>query len=300
MTPTRNMLYALCGILIFSTPAIPFGGQEARDVWQDQYVVPEAKGEFLDAPYIATEYRVVDEMLKSLDLKSSDILYDLGCGDGRIVIEAVKKFGIRGVGIDIDPRRIVESKTNATAAKVSDRTTFLQQDLFESDIREATAVAIFLFPEMNLKLIPKFFHELRPGTRIASHNFGIGEWRPDREISLKVGIDGFHKVLFWLLPANITGVWHGKFKQEEWTLQVAQKFQNVSGRLSRNGKDFVPISEAIVQGDRISFSFAQKKQALTFEGKIMGQTLEGTIKEGGIARGTWKALRKADTQSKIY
>jgi SAM-dependent methyltransferase len=302
MIPARNMLYALCGILAFFTPALPFGGQEARDVWQDQYVVPEAKGEFLDAPYIATEYRVVEEMLKALDLKGGDILYDLGCGDGRIVIEAVKKFGIRGVGIDIDPRRIVESKANASAANVSDRTTFLQQDLFESDIREATAVAIFLFPEMNLKLIPKFFQELKPGTRITSHNFGIGEWRPDREISLKVGIDGFHKVLFWILPANMSGAWRGKFKQEEWVLQITQKFQNVGGRFSRNGKDFVPISKAMVQGDKISFSLGQENQKLPliFEGKVMGQTLEGTIKEGGVARGTWKALRKAGTESKIF
>lgn len=280
----------------------PLGGQEARDVWQDQYVVPEAKGEFLDAPYIATEYRVVNEMLKVLDLKSGDILYDLGCGDGRIIIEAVKKHGVRGVGIDIDPRRIVESKSNATAAKVNDRTTFLQQDLFESDIREATDIAIFLFPEMNVKLIPKLFQELRPGTRIASHNFGIGEWKPDREISLNVGIDGFHKVLFWVLPTNMSGTWNGKYKQEDWTLQVTQKFQNVSGRLSRNGKNVIPISKVVVQGDKLSFSFAQKyqEQHLTFEGKIVGQTHEGTIKEGGVVKGTWKALRKAGTESKIY
>jgi SAM-dependent methyltransferase len=302
MTMVRKIFYALCGILIFYTPVQPFGGQEAHDVWQDQYVVPDAKGAFLDAPYIATEYRVVDAMLKPLELKSGDVLYDLGCGDGRIVIEAVKKFGVHGVGIDIDPRRIAESKANAIAAKVNDRTIFLQQDLFESDIREATAVAIFLFPEMNLKLIPKFFHELKPGTRIVSHNFGIGEWKPDREISLRVSIDGFHRVLFWVLPANVSGTWQGRFKQEDWTLQITQKFQNISGRISRNGKDFSPISESTILGDKIYFSFYQEnqKQYLTFEGKVAGHTLVGTIREDRAVKGTWKAIRNPATASKIY
>ena len=298
----RKIFYALCGILIFYTPGQPFGGQEAHDVWQDQYVVPDAKGAFLDAPYIATEYRVVDAMLKPLELKSGDVLYDLGCGDGRIVIEAVKRFGVRGVGIDIDPRRIAESKANAIAAKVNDRTIFLQQDLFESDIREATAVAIFLFPEMNLKLIPKFFHELKPGTRIVSHNFGIGDWKPDREISLRVSIDGFHRVLFWVLPANASGTWQGRFKQEDWTLQITQIFQNISGRISRNGKDFSPISETTILGDKIYFSFYQKdqKQCLTFEGKVAGHTLVGAIREDRAVKGTLKAIRNPATASKIY
>jgi SAM-dependent methyltransferase len=302
MTIVGKIFYALCGILIFYTPVQPFGGQEAHDIWQDQYVVPDAKGAFLDAPYIATEYRVVDAMLKPLELKSGDVLYDLGCGDGRIVIEAVKKFGVHGVGIDIDPRRIAESKANAIAAKVNDRTIFLQQDLFESDIREATAVAIFLFPEMNLKLIPKFFHELKPGTRIVSHNFGIGDWKPDREISLRVSIDGFHRVLFWVLPANASGTWKGRFKQEDWTLQITQKFQNISGRISRNGKDFSPISETTILGDKIYFSFYQEgqKQYLTFEGKVAGHTLVGTIREDRAVKGTWRAIRNPATASKIY
>jgi len=298
----RKIFYALCGILIFYTSVQPFGGQEAHDVWQDQYVVPDAKGAFLDAPYIATEYRVVDAMLKPLELKSGDVLYDLGCGDGRIVIEAVKRFGVRGVGIDIDPRRIAESKANAIAAKVNDRTIFLQQDLFESDIREATAVAIFLFPEMNLKLIPKFFQELKPGTRIVSHNFGIGDWKPDREISLRVSIDGFHRVLFWVLPANASGTWQGRFQQKDWTLQITQKFQNISGRISRNGKDFSPISETTILGDKIYFSFYQEdqKQYLTFEGKVDGHTLVGAIREDRAVKGTWKAIRNPATAYKIY
>jgi SAM-dependent methyltransferase len=297
----KRLLYPLLVTLLFPAPALPFGGQEAYYIWQDQYVVPNAKGGLLDAPYIVTEYRFVDEMLKLLELRSGDVLYDLGCGDGRIVIEAAKRAHIRGVGIDIDPRRIVESKTNATAAKVSDRVVFLQQDLFESDIREATAIAIYLFPEMNRKLIPTFFRDLKPGTRIVSHNFGIGEWKADREVSLGLSGDGFHKILFWVLPANASGTWQGKYKGESWTLRINQRFQHIEGRFSRNGRDSFPISATAITGDRIRFSFSREgqKQTTAFEGRITGNTMEGLIKEPGPAGETWKATRNPATVSRI-
>lgn len=240
-------------------------------------------------------------MLKVMDLKSGDILYDLGCGDGRIVIEAVKKHGMRGVGIDIDPRRIMESKANAIEAKASDRIAFLQQDLIESDIQDATAVAIYLFPEMNRKLIPKFFQELKPGARIVSHNFGIGDWQPDREIPLGMSLDGPHKVLFWALHANVSGTWKGKFKKEDLTLQATQRFQQILGHLSRNGKDYSSVSKITIQSDTFSYSFHEdQKRTFTFEGKVTGHALEGTIKEDGVARGARKASRSPENMSNIY
>jgi SAM-dependent methyltransferase len=297
----KLFLYPLLVTLLFATPVLPFGGQAAYDVWQDQYVVPSAKGALLDAPYIATEYRFVDEMLKLLELRSGDVLYDLGCGDGRIVIEAAKRAHIRGVGIDIDPRRIVQSKANAAAAEVSDRVVFLQQDLFESDIREATAIAIFLFPEMNRKLIPTFFRELEPGTRIVSHNFGIGEWMADREVSLGLSSDGFHKILFWVLPANASGAWQGRYKGESWTLRINQRFQQIEGRFTPNGRDSLPISATALTGDRIRFSFSRagQKQTTVFEGRITGNTMEGVMKETGAAGEAWKATRNPATVSRI-
>jgi SAM-dependent methyltransferase len=286
--------------LFIVAPALPFGGQAAYDVWQDQYVVPGAKDSFLDAPYIATEYRFVDEMLRLLELRSGDILYDLGCGDGRIVIEAAKRAHIRGVGIDIDPRRIAQSKANASAAKVSDRVAFIQQDLFETDIREATAVAIFLFPEMNRKLIPTLFRDLKPGTRIVSHNFGIGDWKTDREVSLGLSRDGLHKILFWVVPANASGAWQGRYKGESWTLSINQRFQRIEGCFSPNGRNSLPISGATLAGDWIRFSFFREgqKQA-TFEGRVTGNTMEGVMKEAGAQGETWKATRNPATISRI-
>jgi cyclopropane fatty-acyl-phospholipid synthase-like methyltransferase len=137
-----------------------------------------------DVGYVATEPDVVNTMLDLARLTPSDVLYDLGCGDGRIVITAAKR-GAHAVGIDIDPERIAEANANANAAGVSDRVQFLQEDLFSADISRATVVAVYLLPSLNLKLRPKLFKELRPGTRIVSHSFDMGDWKPEQ--SLEVG-----------------------------------------------------------------------------------------------------------------
>ena len=133
-----------------------------------------------EVPYVPSHEKVVAAMLKVAKVGKNDILYDLGCGDGRVVITAAKRFGTRGVGVDIDPARIREARENAVKAGVAEKVKFLQQDLFETDIREATVVTLFLLPEVNLRLRPKLFSDLKPGTRLVSHNFGMGDWTPSR------------------------------------------------------------------------------------------------------------------------
>jgi len=137
-----------------------------------------------DVRYEPSEYKIVDLMLKMANVNQDDIVYDLGCGDGRIVIEAAKKCGAHGVGIDIDPVRISESKENAVKEKVADKVRFIEQNLFEADISEATVVTLFLLPSVNLKLRPKLFRDLRPGTRIVSHEHYMGDWKPDQTSEL--------------------------------------------------------------------------------------------------------------------
>ena len=132
-----------------------------------------------DAPYLMTPDEVVDEMLKIAHVGSSDVVYDLGCGDGRIVIAAAEKFGARGVGIDIDEDRIFESRRNAEFAEVQDRVQFIQQDLFKADLSGATVITLYLLPEVNMRLRPKLLG-LRPGTRIVSHAYDMGDWKPER------------------------------------------------------------------------------------------------------------------------
>jgi predicted RNA methylase len=145
--------------------------------------------------FVPTPPEVVDAMLKLANVTASDVVYDLGSGDGRIPIAAAKEYGARGVGIDLDPRRVRDAKENAKAAGVDDRVKFLNEDLFTADIHEATVVTLYLLASLNSKLMPKLMRELRPGTRIVSHAFGIGDWKPQRSIR----VDG-QKVYFWTIP----------------------------------------------------------------------------------------------------
>jgi len=140
---------------------------------------------------------VVEQMLRMANVREADVVYDLGCGDGRIVIAAAKRFGARGVGIDIDPERIEESLENAREAGVEDRLTFRNEDLFEADIHDATVATLFLWRSLNLKLRPKLWRELKPGTRVVSHHWDMGDWVPEQQTE----VDG-HPVYFWTIPAQ--------------------------------------------------------------------------------------------------
>lgn len=133
-----------------------------------------------DVIFVPTPNDVVDKMLEMAAVTAKDVVYDLGCGDGRIVITAAQRYGARGVGIDIDPERIREATENVTRAQVADKVKFIQGDLFEADISGATVVTLYLLTELNLKLRPKLMKELRPGTRIVSHAFAMGDWKPER------------------------------------------------------------------------------------------------------------------------
>lgn len=155
----------------------------------------QAPSKPLDVPYVPTSPSVVDAMLKLAGVKSTDVVYDLGCGDGRIVIAAARDFGARGVGIDINPVRIAEARENAQKAGVASRVRFEEGDLFQADLREATVVTLYLLTSVNLKLRPKLLAELRPGTRIVSNTFDMGDWKPDQEVNL----DG-RRILLWTVP----------------------------------------------------------------------------------------------------
>ena len=150
-----------------------------------------------DVIFVPTPQDVVDEMLRIADVKKGDVLYDLGSGDGRIPVTAAKKFGVRAVGIDIDPQRIAEANENARRNGVTDLVKFRNENLFKSDFREATVVTLYLLPDLNEKLRPKLWAELKPGTRIVSHAFDMGDWQPEQ----KLDVNG-RTVYFWTVPAR--------------------------------------------------------------------------------------------------
>jgi hypothetical protein len=151
-----------------------------------------------DVPYVPTPQPVVDAMLQVAKVGKNDVLYDLGSGDGRIVNTAAQKFGTRGVGIDINPERIQEANENAKKAGVTDRVKFVQQDLFTTDFSEATVVTLYLLPEVNVKLRPKLLSQLKPGTRIVSHAFDMGDWKPEQTLN----VEG-KTIYYWVVPEKV-------------------------------------------------------------------------------------------------
>jgi SAM-dependent methyltransferase len=156
-----------------------------------------------DVPYVPTTYEAVKAMLKLAEVKKSDIVYDLGCGDGRIVIAAAKEYGAHGVGIDIDPQLVREAGKNARKAGVENLVRFEENDLFNADIHQATVVTLFLLDTINMKLRPKLLKDLKPGTRIVSNTFDMGDWKPDRELTVGGPVEGFsisHKLYLWTIP----------------------------------------------------------------------------------------------------
>ncbi|HSW40369.1 MAG TPA: class I SAM-dependent methyltransferase [Acidobacteriota bacterium] len=148
-----------------------------------------------DVHYEPSSMAVVEEMLRLANVQKGDVIYDLGSGDGRIVIEAARRYGARGVGIDIDPERIEESRENAVKSGVADLVVFRNEDMFEADIKDATVVTLFLWGSVNLKLRPKLLKELKPGTRLVSHYWDMGDWKPEKQIE----VDG-HQIYFWVIP----------------------------------------------------------------------------------------------------
>ncbi|MES1024484.1 methyltransferase domain-containing protein [Gloeocapsa sp. BRSZ] len=156
-----------------------------------------------DVPYVPTPQEVVDQMLQLANVTSNDVVYDLGSGDGRIPITAVQKFGAsRAYGVEINPELVQRARQNAETANVSDRVQIAQQDLFQTDLREASVVTLYLLPDINIKLRPKLLRELRPGTRIVSHDFDMGEWQPDNVVRVQ-GPSRQHTLYVWTVPENV-------------------------------------------------------------------------------------------------
>ncbi|MFC1561298.1 SAM-dependent methyltransferase [Candidatus Latescibacterota bacterium] len=257
-----------------------------------------------DVAYEPTSYEIVEQMLKIANVRGDDIIYDLGCGDGRIVITAAKIFGAKGIGIDINPVRISESKENAIKEGVTDKVRFIEQNLFKADISEATVVTLFLLPSVNLKLRPKLFSELKPGTRIVSHEHYMGEWKPDQ--TLEKYSDGWnHTVYFWVLPANVSGTWEwsesSRTGKRRYIFNLFQKFQEVNGTLTAEGVN-VPVNNVTIDGDRLQFTLEEEigdqKVTKMFEGLANGNSIEGTIVSKATTisgESNWRAKRDPST-----
>ena len=259
---------SLLAVAFATSIAAPSGAQEPRSP---------------DVHFVPTPHEVVSAMLEVAQVQKSDVLYDLGSGDGRIVIAAAKKHGTRGTGIDLDPARIEESRTAARKAGVTDKVEFRQADLFETDLRKASVVTLYLLPTLNVKLRPKLYQELRPGSRIVSHAFDMGDWKPDSTFMASTSA-----VFYWVMPANAGGEWlvaapGGK----EYTVRLSQKFQNLEGTAERNGTT-MPLSMARIKGDKVTLEIADPDGKVRLVGRVEGDTMSGSTRS---SRSKWSAQR---------
>jgi len=237
---------------------------------------PLAQAPDLDVPYVTTPEHVVDAMLSLAQVKSSDFVLDLGSGDGRIVIKAAEEHGARGLGVEIDPQLVKLSKENAQKAGVADRARFVEQDLFQTDLGQASVITMYLLPDVNLKLRPSLL-KLKPGTRIVSHDWDMGDWQPDAKVVLdvpekKLGLKKESTLMLWKVPANVDGGWHaGRILD----LQLAQKYQMLTGTARFRGQHYDTSGK--VDGDRVQLCFAKYDDGRCRLGAL-GQLRAGSLR----------------------
>ena len=247
-----------------------------------------------DVHFVPTDTTKVREMLTAAQVDPKDLVYDLGCGDGRFVITAVKKYGARGVCVDIDPARIKESKSNADTAGVKSKIEFVEGDLFEQDLSKATVVTLYLLPTLNERLRPKLFKEVRPGTRVVSNAFDMGEWKADRTLNIKTASGMQSYAYLWIIPADVSGTWELKGdKGKPYTLDLKQRYQDVSGSATASGGGRTELTPVTLKGEQLSFTIGDGGTGgpkVEYTGKVTGDKASGTAK-GEEGSWSWTATR---------
>lgn len=241
-----------------------------------------------DVGYVPTPQPIVDAMLKLANVQRGELVYDLGCGDGRSVISAARNFGARGVGVDIDPERVAESQANAAAAGVSDRVRFQQADLFQLAFADADVLFLYLLPDLNVRLRPRILDELRPGSRVVSHAFTMGDWAPDR-----VSQVGNIPIFLWIVPAKVGGEWAVTLPTGDLaSLSLRQTFQEVTGTITYGGRS-TPLREVRLSGATLMFRYRAGWRSVRVVATVSGQRMNGTIHRGWPSRSQpWSAERR--------
>jgi len=258
--------------------------------------------DFGDTPYVQTPQNVVDTMLEIAKVGPGDYVVDLGSGDGRMVITAAKQRGARGFGVDLDRRLVALANRNAARAGVADRAVFYQRDLHVTDVSRASVMSIYLLPEVNLMIRTRLLATLKPGTRIVSHDYGMGAWTADYQTELDapgktVGIGQRSKIFYWVVPGRAAGRWvwklDGEGKPVEFGLALQQDFQMLEGTLVAAGRS-ARVENGKLMGEQISLSALMDGIRYEFSGRILNHSIEGTAR---VTRNTqtrelpWSATR---------
>ncbi|MDR2728637.1 MAG: class I SAM-dependent methyltransferase [Chitinispirillales bacterium] len=250
-----------------------------------------------DAPFVPMPLDIVNVMLELAAVTHEDMVFDLGCGDGRVVISAAA-IGARGVGIDIDAVRISESEENAKLIGVEDQVKFFQTDIFQVPLAMASVVAIYLLPDVNIKLRPKLLNELKPGSRIVSHDFDMGEWAADSVVKTEKS-----DVYLWIVPANVSGTWnwsYGDKTGKSYSMCVTQKYQHLSGNIV-DGSANAAFKELELRGDKVRIIIDEGNRGKTIlSGTVKENTIEGTATLPNGSKQKWRAARTASTMTPIF
>jgi hypothetical protein len=258
-------------------------------------VVPALAQVVPDVPFVPTPQVVVDEMLRAASVGPDDFVIDLGSGDGRIAITAAKKFGARAMGVELDEHLIYQSEESARQSAVENRVKFLRQDLFKTDLSQATVITMYLLPSVNRRLRPRLL-DLKPGTRIVAHDFDLEEWKPDQLTTIR------KNVFLWVVPAKVAGRWRGRVSLPDGArtieIELNQRFQEING-LARIDGQVTQMWEAKLNADRLSFVLVDSadrdsEASLYFDGRVNGGAIEGEIRRGvgnSESRIKWQALR---------
>lgn len=262
------------------------------------FATAAAAQDFGDTPYVQTPQVVVDAMLETAKVSKNDYVIDLGSGDGRMVITAAKKIGARGFGVDLDKRLVTLANNNARKAGVADRAKFYARDLFETDLSPATVITIYLLPEVNLMARAKLL-ALEPGTRIVSHDYGIGDWTPDLEFEMDapgkpVGRSQKSKVLFWVVPDKVAGRWvwpvTAGAQKQQLELLLKQNFQKLEATAKLDGR-VVAVDQVKLTGRQVDVTLTLPETGkVSFSGRRINQALEGEMRVAGQAA-PWSAVR---------
>jgi len=285
MRPDRKRLFLRVGA------AAVFGIAWAT-AWADRRGAPPEVG--LDVPIDGPPPSVYKAMLKLANVGKDDVLYDLGCGDGRVVIMAVKEFGAKkGVGIDIDPERIKECKENAQYSGVTDKVVWQNANFFDVSLKEASVVTAYLLPNINLMVRPMLYRDLKPGSRVVTMRFHMGDWEHDQLLRHKRATS--HPIYIYIIPASVGGTWEWTMKDMRCRAALEQEFQFFKGTVTIGAGEPARITGQSLKGAEIAFSAAVKvdgKDAkATYRGTVEGDTIKGTQEIGG-ARQDWTATRK--------
>jgi len=249
-----------------------------------------------DVPYVPTPMKVVDAMLGLGGVGPDDYLIDLGSGDGRISIRAATRFGTQGMGVDLDDNLVDMARTDAKKQGVAGKVTFAARNLFDTDLSRATVITAYLLHSVNLRLRPVLFEQLKPGTRIVTHDFDFGDWKPDQKITIDVPDKAYgpprSDIMLWVMPANFAGTWQWSLPDAvAYEARLEQKFQMPVGAVMVQGRP-LRMGEAQVKGDRLSFTVTGEGGVQRYTGRIEGNSISGeVVLRSGERAQPWRAER---------